>query len=63
MVLGSNGQCIAMKRKSTRWFAFAFLLITIVITLIIGCYQSIMHLGPQSNGGIYQADPLSLMQA
>jgi hypothetical protein len=34
---------IEMKKKSTRWYAFAFLVITIVVMLVIGFYQSIMH--------------------
>jgi hypothetical protein len=54
---------IEMKKKSTRWYAFAFLVITIVVMLVIGFYQSIMHRGPQSNSGRNHANSSLLMQA
>jgi hypothetical protein len=49
-----------MKRKSTRWFASAFLIVVTVVMLAIACYQSVMHLGPQSNGGISHAESSSV---
>jgi hypothetical protein len=52
-----------MNKKSTRWYAFAFLVITIVVMLVIGFYQSIMHRGPQSNSGRNHANSSLLMQA
>jgi hypothetical protein len=60
MVFASNGHCIEMKKNTTRWFAFAFLIVVTIAMLVIGCYQSVMLLGPQSNGGMSQTDSSSL---